>query len=48
MALNNDAKFEGKVIFALKTDMSNLTNGDPSTQKSLKCALQWALFDQNI
>ena len=48
MALNNDAKFEGKVTFAFKTDMSNLTNVDPSTQKSLKFALQWALLDQNI
>ena len=39
MALNNDAKFKGKLTFAFKIGMTNLTNVDPSTQKSLKFAL---------
>ena len=39
MALNIDAKFEGKLTCAFKNDMRNLTNFDPSTQKSQKFAL---------
>ena len=38
MTMKNDAK----------TDMRNLTNFDPSTQKSQKFALYWAAFDQSI
>ena len=36
MTMNNNAKFEGKSTFHFKTDMRNLTNFDPSTQKSKK------------
>ena len=35
----NDAKFEEELTCGFKTDMQNLTNYDPSTQKSQKCAL---------
>ena len=33
MALNVDAKFEGKLTCAFKNDMSNLTNFQQSTRK---------------
>ena len=33
MAMNNNAKFEGKLTFHFKTDMRNLTNFDSSTRK---------------
>ena len=36
MALNIDATFEGKLTYAFKNDMRNLTNFDPSTWKNLK------------
>ena len=36
MALNIDAKFEGKLTFAFKNDMRNLANFHQSTFKSLK------------
>ena len=36
MTLNNDAKFEEKLTCQFKTDKRNLTNFDPSTQKSQK------------
>ena len=39
MALNIDATFEGKLTCAFKNGMRNLTNFDPSTQKSQKFAL---------
>ena len=39
MTMNNNAKFEGKLIFHFKTDMRNLTNFDSSTRKSKKIAL---------
>ena len=39
MTLKNDAKFEEELTCRLKTDMRNLTNFDPSTQKTKKCAL---------
>ena len=34
MALNIDAKFEGKLTFAFKNDMKNLGNFHQSTWKS--------------
>ena len=36
MALNIDAKFEGKLVCAIKKDMRNLANFHQSTFKSLK------------
>ena len=36
MALNIDAKFEGKLTCALKNDMRNLANFHQSTFESLK------------
>ena len=39
MGLKIDTKFEGKLTCASKNDMRNLTNFDPSTQKSQKFAL---------
>ena len=39
MIMNNDAKFEKLLNCQFKIDMSNLTNFDPSTQKSQKLAL---------
>ena len=38
MAMKNDAKFEEDLTCKFKTDMRNLTNFDPSTQKSQKFA----------
>ena len=39
MTMKNDAKFEIELTCHFKTDMRNLTNFDPSTQKSKKFAL---------
>ena len=39
MTMKNDAKFEEELTCRFKTDMTNLTNVDPSTQKSQKFAL---------
>ena len=39
MKMTNYAKFEGELTCRFKTDMRNLTNFDPSTQKSQKFAL---------
>ena len=39
MAMKNDAKFEEELTCQFKIDMRNLTNFDPSTQKSQKIAL---------
>ena len=39
MTMKNDAKFEEELTCRFKTDMRNLTNVDPSTQKSQKSAL---------
>ena len=39
MTMKNDAKFEEESTCHLKTDMTNLTNFDPSTRKSQKFAL---------
>ena len=39
MTMSNDAKIEEELTCQFKTDMRNLTNFDPSTQKSQKFAL---------
>ena len=39
MTMKNNAKFEEELTFQLKIDMRNLTNFEPSTQKSQKFAL---------
>ena len=39
MAMKNDAKFEEELTCQFKTNMRNLTNFNPSTQKSQKFAL---------
>ena len=39
MKMKNDTKFEDKLTYQFKIDMMNLTNFDPSTQKSKKFAL---------
>ena len=39
MTLKNDEKLEEELTCRFKTDMRNLTNFDPSTQKSQKFAL---------
>ena len=39
MTLKNDKKFEEELTCRFKTDMRNLKNFDPSTQKSQKFAL---------
>ena len=36
MKMKNNAKFEKELTCQFKTDMRNLTNFDPSTQKSKK------------
>ena len=37
--MTNDTKFEEELTYQFKIDMRNLTNFDPSTQKSQKFAL---------
>ena len=39
MTMKNDAKSEEEMTCHFKIDMRNLTNFDPSTQKSQKSAL---------
>ena len=39
MTMKNNAKFEEKLTFPIKTDMRNLTNFDSSTPKSKTNAL---------
>ena len=39
MTMKNNAKYEIELTYHFKTDMRNLTNFDPSTQKSQKFAL---------
>ena len=39
MTMKNDPKIEEELTFQFKIDMKNLTNFDPSTQKSKKFAL---------
>ena len=38
MTMKNDSKFEQELACQFKIDMRNLTNFDPSTQKSQKFA----------
>ena len=38
MTMKNDAKFGQELICRFRIDMRNLTNFDPSTRKSQKCA----------
>ena len=45
IAMKNDTKFEKELTCGFKTDMTNLTNFESSTQKSQKFALLWAPFD---
>ena len=37
--MKNDAKFKEELTCHLKIDMRNLTNSDPNSQNSQKCAL---------
>ena len=39
MTMKNDAKFEKELTCLFKSDMRNLTNFDPNTEKSQKFAL---------
>ena len=39
MTIKNHAKFEEELTCQFKIDLNNLTNFDPSTQKSQQCAL---------
>ena len=39
MTMKSDANFEEELICQFKIDIRNLTNFDPSTRKSQKCAL---------
>ena len=39
MTMNNDAKFEERLTYELKTDMRNLMNFAPSTRKLKKVVL---------
>ena len=48
MTMKNDAKFEIELTCHLKIDIRNLTNFDPSTQKSQTFALCWVDFDQSV
>ena len=48
MKMKNDAKLEEKLTCRFKIDMRNLKNFYPSTQRSQKCALQWASFERRI
>ena len=44
MTLKNDSKFEEELICQFKIDITNLTNFDPSNQKSQKFALYGLLL----
>ena len=39
LTMNNEEKFEEELTCQFKTDMRNLINFEPSTQKFRKCAL---------
>ena len=39
MTMKNDARFEEELTGQFKTDLRNLTNFDPSTQKTQKITL---------
>ena len=44
--MKNDAKSGKELTCQFNIDMRNLTNFDPSTQKSQKIALLWVAFDK--
>ena len=46
MCYDNEERWKG--IEQFKTGFRNLTNFDPRTPKSQKCALYWTAFDQSI
>ena len=48
MTVKNDAKIGKELTCQFKIDMSNVTNFDLSTQKSQKCAVYCAAFDESI
>ena len=48
MTMTNDAYFEEELTCQFKIHMRNLSNFNPSTQKSQKFALSWASFEQSI
>ena len=48
MTMKNHAKFEEEFTFHFKIDMRNLTNFDPSTQKSKKKFSLMGSFDHSI
>ena len=43
---NDDTKFGKEFTCQFKTDMKNLTNFEPSIQKSQKFALSWASLNK--
>ena len=48
MTMKNDAKFEEELTCCFKIYMRNLTNFDPSTQKSKKFALYGAPLEKTV
>ena len=48
MTMKNGAKYEEKLTCHFKTDMRNLTNFDPSTQKSQKFSFKCDRLEQSI
>ena len=48
MTIKNDANIEEELTCHFKTDIKNLKNFDPSTQKSKNFALLLVAFDQSI
>ena len=48
LSLNPFMRSRKYMSLKLTGELWNLTNFDPSTQKSQKLALQWADFDQSI
>ena len=46
MAMNNNAKFEGKLSFHFKTDMRNLTNLTRALENLKNCSLICSLIIQ--
>ena len=48
MTMKKDARSKEELTCCFKIGIRTLMNFDPSTHKSKKCALSWALFDQSI
>ena len=48
MKIKNNAKFEEETTSRFKTDTTNFTNYDPSTQNSQIFALWWGPFEQSL